>query len=44
MCGAALWATAWGVGQPPAGVKFLLASGKRKGLIAVAAIQGLIGQ
>jgi len=44
VCGAALRAAARGIGQSPAFVKFLLACGKRKGLLAVAARQGLIGK
>src|SRR5207245_10702828 len=44
VCGAALRAAARGIGQSPAFVKFLLAGGKRKGLLAVAARQGLIGK
>lgn len=42
--GSALWAAARGVGQSPAFIKFLLADGKRKGLPAVAAVEGLIAQ
>ena len=44
VCGATLWAAARRIRQSPAGIKFLLTDGKRKGLVAVAAIQGLIGQ
>jgi hypothetical protein len=43
MCGATLWAAARRIRQSPAGIKFLLADTKRKGLMEVAAIQGLIG-
>ena len=40
---AAIGATCGGVSQPLACVKFLLANGKREWLIAVAAIQSLVG-
>jgi hypothetical protein len=44
VCGAILWEAARGIGQSPACIKFVLADGKRKGLLAVAAREGLIGQ
>ena len=38
------WTAARGIRQSPAGIKFLLPNSKGKCLIAIAAIQGLIGQ
>ena len=44
VCGSAFWAAARRIRQAPARIKFLLTDSKRKGLVAVAAIQGLISQ